>query len=79
TQNNEVEIKIGNERITIGVRNKVSGKMERQEFLFPLHYENKLQCELEKNFTIDSYPLLYRYTLGCKIANTIFEKVYNRI
>lgn len=79
SQNNEVEIKIGNERITIGVRNKVSGKMERQEFLFPLHYENKLQCELEKNFTIDSYPLLYRYTLGCKIANAIFEKVYNRI
>lgn len=34
SQNNEVEIKIGNERITIGVRNKVSGKMERQEFLF---------------------------------------------
>lgn len=33
-EDNEVEIKVGNERITIGIRNVSNGKLERQKFLF---------------------------------------------
>lgn len=79
TEDNEVEIKTGNERITIGIRNILNGKLERQKFLFPLDYENKLQHHLDKHFTIESHPLLYRHTIGSKIANVIFEKLYSRI
>ncbi|HDI6006857.1 TPA: pentapeptide repeat-containing protein [Escherichia coli] len=79
SEDNEVEIKVGNERITIGIRNLSNGKLERQKFLFPLDYENKLQHQLDKYFTIESHPLLYRYTMGSKIANVIFEKLYSRI
>ncbi|EFJ7399881.1 pentapeptide repeat-containing protein [Escherichia coli] len=79
SEDNEVEIKVGNERITIGIRNLSNGKLERQKFLFPLDYENKLQHQLDKYFTIESYPLLYRHTMGSKIANVIFEKLYSRI
>ncbi|EFN7627967.1 pentapeptide repeat-containing protein [Escherichia coli] len=79
TEDNEVEIKTGNERITIGIRNILNGKLERQKFLFPLDYENKLQHHLDKYFTIESHPLLYRHTIGSKIANVIFEKLYSRI
>ncbi|EFW8591563.1 pentapeptide repeat-containing protein, partial [Shigella sonnei] len=53
--------------------------LERQQFLFPLDYENKLQDQLDKHFTIESHPLLYRHTIGSKIANVIFEKLYSRI
>lgn len=70
---------MGNERITIGIRNISNGKLERQKFLFPLDYENKLQHQLDKYFTIESHPLLYRHTMGSKIANVIFEKLYSRI
>ncbi|MGT9470937.1 hypothetical protein ACVWC8_11225, partial [Escherichia coli] len=52
SEDNEVEIKVGNERITIGIRNISNGKLERQKFLFPLDYENKLQHQLDKYFTI---------------------------
>ncbi|WP_072112238.1 pentapeptide repeat-containing protein [Shigella sonnei] len=79
SEDNEVEIKAGNERISIGIRNVSNGKLERQQFLFPLDYENKLQDQLDKHFTIESHPLLYRHTIGSKIANVIFEKLYNRI
>lgn len=79
SEDNEVEIKVGNERITIGIRNVSNGKLERQKFLFPLDYENKLQHQLDKHFTIESHPLLYRHTIGSKIANVIFEKLYSRI
>lgn len=79
SEDNEVEIKVGNERITIGIRNLSNGKLERQKFLFPLDYENKLQHQLDKYFTIESHPLLYRHTMGSKIANVIFEKLYSRI
>ncbi|EIT6405630.1 pentapeptide repeat-containing protein [Shigella flexneri] len=79
SEDNEVEIKAGNERISIGIRNVSNGKLERQQFLFPLDYENKLQEQLDKYFTIESHPLLYRYTIGSKIANVIFEKLYSRI
>ncbi|EKK2198009.1 pentapeptide repeat-containing protein [Escherichia coli] len=79
SEDNEVEIKVGNERITIGIRNISNGKLERQKFLFPLDYENKLQHQLDKYFTIESHPLLYRHTMGSKIANVIFEKLYSRI
>ncbi|HCQ4106756.1 TPA: pentapeptide repeat-containing protein [Escherichia coli] len=79
SEDNEVEIKEGNERISIGIRNVSNGKLERQQFLFPLDYENKLQDQLDKHFTIESYPLLYRHTIGSKIANVIFEKLYSRI
>ncbi|HBB9874759.1 TPA: pentapeptide repeat-containing protein [Escherichia coli] len=79
SEDNEVEIKVGNERITIGIRNVSNGKLERQKFLFPLDYENKLQHQLDKYFTIESHPLLYRHTMGSKIANVIFEKLYSRI
>lgn len=79
SEDNEVEIKVGNERITIGIRNVSNGKLERQKFLFPLDYENKLQYQLDKYFTIESHPLLYRHTMGSKIANVIFEKLYSRI
>lgn len=79
SEDNEVEIKVGNERITIGIRNVSNGKRERQKFLFPLDYENKLQHQLDKYFTIESHPLLYRHTMGSKIANVIFEKLYSRI
>ncbi len=79
SEDNEVEIKVGNERITIGIRNLSNGKLERQKFLFPLDYENKLQHKLDKYFTIESHPLLYRHTMGSKIANVIFEKLYSRI
>ena len=79
SEDNEVEIKVGNERITIGIRNVSNGKLERQKFLFPLDYENKLQHQLDKHFTIESHPLLYRHTMGSKIANVIFEKLYSRI
>lgn len=79
SEDNEVEIKVGNERITIGIRNISNGKLERQKFLFPLDYENKLQYQLDKYFTIESHPLLYRHTMGSKIANVIFEKLYSRI
>ncbi|MCV4677125.1 pentapeptide repeat-containing protein, partial [Escherichia coli] len=72
SEDNEVEIKVGNERITIGIRNISNGKLERQKFLFPLDYENKLQHQLDKYFTIESHPLLYRHTMGSKIANVIF-------
>ncbi|MCV4796664.1 pentapeptide repeat-containing protein, partial [Escherichia coli] len=40
---------------------------------------NKLQHQLDKYFTIESHPLLYRHTMGSKIANVIFEKLYSRI
>ncbi|EFX4626977.1 pentapeptide repeat-containing protein, partial [Shigella sonnei] len=79
SEDNEVEIKAGNERISIGIRNVSNGKLERQQFLFPLDYENKLQDQLDKHFTIESHPLLYRHTIGSKIANVIFEKLYSRI
>lgn len=79
SEDNEVEIKAGNERISIGIRNVSNGKLERQQFLFPLDYENKLQDQLDKHFTIESHPLLYRHTIGSKIANMIFEKLYSRI
>lgn len=79
SEDNEVEIKTGNERISIGIRNISNGKLERQKFLFPLDYENKLQHQLDKHFTIESHPLLYRHTMGSKIANVIFEKLYSRI
>lgn len=79
SEDNEVEIKAGNERISIGIRNVSNGKLERQQFLFPLDYENKLQDQLDKYFTIESHPLLYRHTIGSKIANVIFEKLYSRI
>lgn len=79
SEDNEVEIKAGNERISIGIRNVSNGKLERQQFLFPLDYENKLQDQLDKHFTIESHPLLYRHTIGSKIANVIFEKFYSRI
>lgn len=79
SEDNEVEIKAGNERISIGIRNVSNGKLERQQFLFPLDYENKLQNQLDKHFTIESHPLLYRHTIGSKIANVIFEKLYSRI
>ncbi|VCX01063.1 hypothetical protein BANRA_01599 [Escherichia coli] len=79
SEDNEVEIKVGNERISIGIRNISNGKLERQKFLFPLDYENKLQHQLDKYFTIESHPLLYRHTMGSKIANVIFEKLYSRI
>ncbi|EPS5232444.1 pentapeptide repeat-containing protein [Shigella sonnei] len=79
SEDNEVEIKAGNERISIGIRNVSNGKLERQQFLFPLDYENKLQDQLDKHFTIESHPLLYRHTIGSKIANVIFEKLYTRI
>lgn len=79
SEDNEVEIKAGNERISIGIRNVSNGKLERQQFLFPLDYENKLQDQLGKHFTIESHPLLYRHTIGSKIANVIFEKLYSRI
>lgn len=79
SEDNEVEIKAGNERISIGIRNVSNGKLERQQFLFPLDYENKLQDQLYKHFTIESHPLLYRHTIGSKIANVIFEKLYSRI
>ncbi|EAC0087650.1 pentapeptide repeat-containing protein [Shigella sonnei] len=79
SEDNEVEIKAGNERISIGIRNVSNGKLERQQFLFPLDYENKLQEQLDKHFTIESHPLLYRHTIGSKIANVIFEKLYSRI
>lgn len=79
SEDNEVEIKAGNERISIGIRNVSNGKLERQQFLFPLDYENKLQDQLAKHFTIESHPLLYRHTIGSKIANVIFEKLYSRI
>lgn len=79
SEDNEVEIKVGNERITIGIRNISNGKLERQKFLFPLDYENKLQHQLDKYFTIELHPLLYRHTMGSKIANVIFEKLYSRI
>lgn len=79
SEDNEVEIKAGNERISIGIRNVSNGKLERQQFLFPLNYENKLQDQLDKHFTIESHPLLYRHTIGSKIANVIFEKLYSRI
>lgn len=79
SEDNEVEIKAGNERISIGIRNVSNGKLERQQFLFPLDYENKLQDQLDKYFTIESHPLLYRHTMGSKIANVIFEKLYSRI
>lgn len=79
SEDNEVEIKAGNERISIGIRNVSNGKLERQQFLVPLDYENKLQDQLDKHFTIESHPLLYRHTIGSKIANVIFEKLYSRI
>lgn len=79
SEDNEVEIKAGNERISIGIRNVSNGKLERQQFLFPLDYENKLQDQLDKHFTVESHPLLYRHTIGSKIANVIFEKLYSRI
>ncbi|WP_162822695.1 pentapeptide repeat-containing protein [Escherichia coli] len=79
SEDNEVEIKAGSERISIGIRNVSNGKLERQQFLFPLDYENKLQDQLDKHFTIESHPLLYRHTIGSKIANVIFEKLYSRI
>ncbi|HFR1979476.1 TPA: pentapeptide repeat-containing protein [Shigella sonnei] len=79
SEDNEVEIKAGNERISIGIRNVSNGKLEKQQFLFPLDYENKLQDQLDKHFTIESHPLLYRHTIGSKIANVIFEKLYSRI
>lgn len=79
SEDNEVEIKAGNERISIGIRNVSNGKLERQQFLFPLDYENKLQDQLDKHFTIESHPLLYRHTIGSKIENVIFEKLYSRI
>ena len=79
SEDNEVEIKTGNERISIGIRNRSNEKLERQKFLFPLDYENKLQHQLDKHFTIESHPLLYRHTMGSKIANVIFEKLYSRI
>ncbi|EFP8823556.1 pentapeptide repeat-containing protein [Shigella sonnei] len=79
SEDNEVEIKAGNERISIGIRNVSNGKLERQQFLFPLDYENKLQDQLDKHFTIELHPLLYRHTIGSKIANVIFEKLYSRI
>ncbi|EFS3995033.1 pentapeptide repeat-containing protein [Shigella sonnei] len=79
SEDNEVEIKAGNERISIGIRNVSNGKLERQQFLFPLDYENKLQDQLDKHFTIESHPLLYRHTIGSKIANVIFERLYSRI
>ena len=63
SEDNEVEIKTGNERISIGIRNR----------------SNKLQHQLDKHFTIESHPLLYRHTMGSKIANVIFEKLYSRI
>nr|WP_308647153.1 pentapeptide repeat-containing protein [Escherichia coli] len=79
SEDNEVEIKAGNERISIGIRNVSNGKLERQQFLFPLDYENKSQDQLDKHFTIESHPLLYRHAIGSKIANVIFEKLYSRI
>lgn len=60
----------------------VTDRMENlkdKSFFFPLDYENKLQHQLDKHFTIESHPLLYRHTMGSKIANVIFEKLYSRI
>ncbi len=49
--------------------------LKDNSFFFPLDYENKLQDQLDKYFTIESHPLLYRHTMGSKIANVIFEKI----
>ena len=49
------------------------GNLKDKNFFFPLDYENKLQYQLDKYFTIESHPLLYRHTMGSKIANVILK------